>query len=49
MYDILGRELLRKSNIKSLETSVNSLPTAQSLVVKITLEDGSITTKKIIL
>lgn len=49
VYDILGRELLRKSNIKSLETSVNSLPTAQSLVVKITLEDGSITTKKIIL
>lgn len=49
IYDILGRELLIKKNINALETTINSLPTTtQSLVVKITLKDGSVTTKKIV-
>lgn len=49
VYDILGRELAVKNNINSFDSYINGLTKSQSLIVKITLKNGSVISKKIIL
>lgn len=50
VYDILGRELVKKSGVDSNEfTFVNVSNVNQALIVKVTLENGQVVTKKIVL
>lgn len=50
VYDILGRELARKNNINANDiTFLNLSALNQALIVKITLENGQVVTRKIIL
>ena len=50
VYDILGRELVRKNNIKANDITLPNVSAVnQALIVKITLENGQVVTRKIIL
>jgi uncharacterized repeat protein (TIGR02543 family) len=50
VYDILGRELVKKSGVDSNEfTFVNVSNVNQALIVKVTLENGQVVTRKIVL
>lgn len=50
VYDILGRELVRKNNINANDITLPNVSAVnQALIVKITLENGQIVTRKIIL
>jgi hypothetical protein len=49
IYDILGRELLSKTNLNDFEFSTTNLQwSKQALIVKVVLENGEIETKKIV-
>jgi hypothetical protein len=49
VYDVLGRSLLEKSNIKNNTFVINNLALSnQTLIVKIVLENGQTVTKKIV-
>jgi hypothetical protein len=49
VYDVLGRLLLKKSNIKNNTFLINNLTLSnQTLIVKIVLENGQTVTKKIV-
>ena len=49
VYDVLGRSLLEKSNIKNNTFIINNLTLSnQTLIVKIVLENGQTVTKKIV-
>lgn len=49
VYDILGRSLLEKSNIKNNAFAITNLALSnQTLIVKIVLENGQTVTKKIV-
>lgn len=48
VYDVLGREIYKKSNINNKEFSIREIkPSQQILIVKIVLENGQIISKKI--
>ena len=50
VYDILGRELAKKNNINANDiTFLNVAALNQALIIKITLENGRVVTRKIIL
>ncbi|HCQ13392.1 T9SS sorting signal type C domain-containing protein [Flavobacterium sp.] len=50
VYDILGRELVRKNNINANDITLPNVSAVnQALIVKITLENGQVVTRKIIL
>ena len=50
VYDILGRELVRKNNINANDITLSNVSAVnQALIVKITLENGQVVTRKIIL
>nr|WP_199002294.1 Ig-like domain-containing protein [Flavobacterium sp. ASV13] len=49
LYDITGKQLYNKNKVDNTELQIQNLPSAnQVLLVKITLDNGFITTKKII-
>ncbi|MCD0470041.1 T9SS sorting signal type C domain-containing protein [Flavobacterium sp. JAS] len=49
VFDILGRQIYQKNEIRSSKFSIENLPSQnQILLIKVTLDDGSITTQKII-
>ncbi|TGD56896.1 Ig-like domain-containing protein [Flavobacterium humi] len=49
VYDILGKTLVAKQNISANEFIVNELnPTQSALIVKVTLENDAVVTKKVI-
>lgn len=50
VYDILGRELVRKNNINANDITLPNVSAVnQALIVKITLENGQVVTRKITL
>jgi hypothetical protein len=50
VYDVLGREILKKTNIASNDLILNNITaTNQALIVKIKLENGEVVTRKVIL
>lgn len=50
LYDIAGREIARRSGINATQIQINDLKAQhQAIVVKIVLQDGQITSRKIIL
>lgn len=50
VYDLFGREIIKKLNVMTNETRINSITAKnQVLVVKIKLENGAIINKKVIL
>lgn len=50
VYDILGRELVNKNNINANDITLPNVSAVnQALIVKITLENGQVVTRKIIL
>lgn len=49
VYDVLGRIIAEKKNIGNNSTEMNNVrPTKSALVVKVTLENGQVITKKVI-
>ncbi|MCL9804616.1 GEVED domain-containing protein [Flavobacterium amniphilum] len=49
VYDIVGKNLLSLKNIQQKQLTVNQLkPTTNVILVKVTLENGSVVTKKVI-
>ncbi len=49
VYDVLGRKIYEKNNINALQITLEELiPTKEALVVKTTLESGTVVTRKII-
>lgn len=50
VYDVLGREIIKKTNIASSDLILNNITaTNQALIVKIKLENGEVVTRKVIL
>jgi hypothetical protein len=50
VYDVLGREILKKTNIASSDLILNNISARnQALIVKIKLENGDIVNRKVIL
>jgi hypothetical protein len=50
VYDVLGREIIKKTNIASNDLILNNITaTNQALIVKIKLEKGEVVTRKVIL
>lgn len=50
VYDVLGREIIKKTNISSNDLILNNITaTNQALIVKIKLENGEVVTRKVIL
>ncbi|MDI9309947.1 MAG: T9SS sorting signal type C domain-containing protein [Limnohabitans sp.] len=49
VYDVIGKKLIDKTNVNTNEITINELkPTTNVLLVKVTLENGTIITKKVI-
>ena len=48
IYDMRGRLLFEKVNINDTETRINLLGSSQIILVKTTLDDGQVITKKVI-
>ncbi|MFY7958114.1 MAG: T9SS sorting signal type C domain-containing protein, partial [Flavobacterium macrobrachii] len=49
-YDVLGREIIKKTNIASSDLILNNIAaTNQALIVKIKLENGEVVTRKVVL
>jgi hypothetical protein len=50
VYDVLGREILKKTNIASSDLTLSNITARnQALIVKIKLENGEVVTRKVIL
>jgi len=50
VYDVLGREIIKKTNIASSDLILNNITAKnQALIVKIKLENGEIITRKVVL
>jgi len=50
VYDVLGREIIKKTNIASSDLILNNITAKnQALIVKIKLENGEVVTRKVIL
>ncbi|WP_298307442.1 T9SS sorting signal type C domain-containing protein [Flavobacterium sp.] len=50
VYDVLGREIIKKTNIASSDLILNNITaTNQALIVKIKLENGEVVTRKVVL
>lgn len=49
VYDVIGKKLLDLNNIKQKQISISQLkPTTNVILVKVTLENGTIVTKKVV-
>ena len=49
VYDVIGKKLLDLNNIKQKRISISQLkPTTNVILVKVTLENGTIVTKKVV-
>ncbi|WP_394799686.1 T9SS sorting signal type C domain-containing protein [Flavobacterium amniphilum] len=49
VYDVLGKKLLNLKNIQQKQITISQLkPTTNVILVKVTLENGSVVTKKVI-
>jgi hypothetical protein len=48
VYDILGRQVFSKANVDANEFSIQNITGKQALIVKITLKNGAVVSKKIV-
>ena len=49
VYDLLGRELINKKDINQTQVVLNAVMATQTLIVKTTLENGQVATRKVVI
>jgi len=49
VYDLLGRELINKKDLNQTQVVLNAVMATQTLIVKTTLENGQVATRKVVI